>query len=652
MKSFFIKTGLGFVLLLMVFLSACNAPIPTANTPQPEPTALQPSASPTPIEEEPSQVEYLTICLGQEPNTLYPYGDPNPAARSALAALYDGPVDVFLDGYQPVLIEAIPSLQNGDTQIVPVTVQRGDLVLDINDNVVLLDAGVSVFPAGCNDQACIQRYSGTGELEMDQLVVTFRIKPDILWSDGEPITAQDSVFAFSIASDAATPGSKYLVDRTQIYEAVDELTVQWWGRPGFIDPTYADNFWSPLPLHAWGRFSAADLARSDVETISPLGWGAYVLETWTRGESIRLRKNPIYFRSEDGLPAFEILTFRFLRDTESGISALASGECDLLDSSLRLEGQIELLTEMENTGSTKTTISETFTMERLDFGLRPASYDDGIDVGDRPNLLGDVRTRQAIAYCLNRQRAVDEVLYSLSSVPLTFVSSVHPAYSAGVATYPFDPNQGIALLEQAGWVDADKDPATPRTSSGASGLPDGLPLSLSYQTTDAQQRRQVAGILSDSLRECGIGVEVQHQSVSGFYAPGPQGPLFGRQFDLAVYAIGASGTEPACAGYLESEIPSAANNWLGINIMGYKNTDFDALCQKARRTLPDQPDYKSNYAQLQSIFANDLPSIPLYGRIRVAASRPDLCNFELTPSVLFDLWNLEEFDVDPACRIP
>ena len=177
MKSFFIKTGLGFFLLLMVFLGACNAPIPTANTPQPEPTALQPSASPTPIEEEPSQVEYLTICLGQEPNTLYPYGDPNPAARSVLAALYDGPVDVFLDGYQPVIIEAIPSLQNGDTQIVPVTVQRGDLVLDINDNVVLLDAGVSVFPAGCNDQACVQRYSGTGEIEMDQLVVTFRIKP-------------------------------------------------------------------------------------------------------------------------------------------------------------------------------------------------------------------------------------------------------------------------------------------------------------------------------------------------------------------------------------------------------------------------------------------------------------------------------------------
>ncbi len=652
MKQHLLRKYLGLLFTALLF-TACNVPAGNLETPTSAPaTATNPVETPSLPDASQLEPKYFTICLGQEPNTLYPYGNPNPAARSVMAALYDGPVDVFLDGYQPVILETIPSLENGDAQIVPVKATRGDLVVNTDDEVVLLDAGVNFFPVGCNDPACAQRYSGSGDIEMDQLVVTFRIQPEIRWSDGHPLTAQDTIFAHRIASNSETPASKYLVDRTQTYEEVDEVTVQWWGRPGFLDPTFADNFWSPLPFHAWGGFSAADLARAEVESRPPLGWGAFVFESWTRGESIRLRKNPNYFRAEDGFPAFDVLTFRFLHDTESGISALASGECDLLDSSLRLESQVELLLELENSKTAKVAIAPTNIMERLDFGITPVSYDNGIGIEDRPNLLGDVRTRQAIAYCLDRQRVVDEVLSGLTYVPETFVPNAHPTYSAQANNYPFDPNTGIDLLEDAGWVDADKDPATPRTSSGALGLPDGVALSLSYQTTEALQRRQTAEILSESLRECGIGIEVKYVPVNDFYAPGPDGPLFGRQFDLGVYAVGASGLEPNCVGYQESEIPSASNNWLGLNVIGYKNPDFDALCQKARRTLPGQPTYQGAYASLQSIFANDLPSIPLYARLKVAVSRPDMCNFELTPNILQDLWNVEELDYDPACRVP
>ena len=649
MKSFFAKNSFGFLVLTMFFLGACNVPLSATNTPQPDITVPQPSATVSPTVEPPSQSKYLTICLGQEPNTLYPYGNPNSAARSVLAALYDGPVDVFLDGYQPVILQTIPTIENGDAQINPVSVKRGDLVVDIDDNVVLLDAGVKVFPSGCNDESCSLLYGGQGEIEMDQLVVTFRMLPDVLWSDGTPLMAQDSIYSFQLASDTATPGSKYLVDRSQVYEAVDEKTVQWWGRPGFLDPTYADNFWLPLPEHAWNRLSASDLARADIDSRQPLGWGPYVFEAWVPGEAIRFSKNPNYFRAKAGLPVFERLSFRFLKDGETGISAMVSGECDLLDTSLRLESQIDLLAQLENQQSVKTWTTTTSVMERLDFGIRPESYDDGIDVSDRLNIFGDVRTRQAVAYCLNRQRVVDTVLAGLSNVPDSFVPPAHLVYSEQVTTYPYDLNKGIALLEEVGWLDDDKDAATPRVSTGVAGLPDGTKLSFSYQTSEALQRRQVSDILTASLGECGIEVNVSYLPVNDFYAPGPQGPLFGRKFDVAVYAIGASGIEPGCAGFTAREIPAAATNWLGLNVMGYDNPDFDALCNKARRTLPDQPEYQAQYTQLQSIFTNDLPSIPLYSRIKVAVSRVDLCNFALTPNVLFDLWNLEELDVDPAC---
>ncbi|MFO7583703.1 MAG: peptide ABC transporter substrate-binding protein [Anaerolineales bacterium] len=652
MKRRYLKLIPGFLLLALLF-AACSAPLPGAETPLPPPATptLESGTPEMPDSSQPESKSFI-ICLGQEPNTLYPYANPNLAARSVQAALYDGPIDIFLDGYQPVILEIIPSLQNGDAELVPVTVTRGDLIVNTSDEVILLDAGAEYFPAGCNDLACAERYSGSGEVEMDQLVVTFRILPEVLWSDGQPLTAEDSLFAFRTASDPATPVSKYKIDRTQIYEAVDELTIQWWGRPGFIDPTYPENFWPPLPFHAWGSLPAAELAEAESESRPPLGWGPYVFEDWTRGEWIRLRKNPNYFRAEDGLPAFEFLTFRFMPDRESGIGALTSGECDFLDSSLRLESQVELLLEMETQSAVKVAITHTNVIERLDFGIRPASYDDGIDLGDRSNLFADVRTRQSIAYCLDRQRVVDEVLLGLSYVPNTFIDTAYLAHSAQTASYPFDPNQGIALLEEAGWLDADRNPDTPRISSGVQGVPDGIPLLLRYQTSETTQRRQVAEILSASLRECGIGVEVSHLPVNTLYAPGPDGPLFGRQFDMAVYAVGAFGSQPSCLYYTEAEIPSAANQWLGMNVMGYRNPDFDALCQKARRSLPGQPAYQDNYARLQTIFANDLPSVPLYARLKVAVTRPDMCNFNLTPNRVFDLWNLAEWDFDPSCRQP
>ncbi len=59
----------------------------------------------------------LTICLGEEPNTLYPLGGPNAAARSVLEAIYDGPMDVVGYNYQAVILQRIPSFAAGDAFI-------------------------------------------------------------------------------------------------------------------------------------------------------------------------------------------------------------------------------------------------------------------------------------------------------------------------------------------------------------------------------------------------------------------------------------------------------------------------------------------------------------------------------------------------------
>ncbi|MEI6289642.1 MAG: ABC transporter substrate-binding protein [Chloroflexota bacterium] len=640
-------------IICIMVLSGCYMPKTqvTETAPTPEPTAAEVQAA-TP-EPAPTQVisRTLTICMGQEPNTLYPFGSLNSAARSILGTVYDGPVDTFTNGYQPVILDKLPTMEDGDAQVAAVKVKRGDSVIDSSGKLAVLDFGVTVFPSGCKEDACSVKYDGRPDLTMDQMIVTYKLKKDIKWSDGKPLTAADSVFAYKLAADPATPGSKYLVERTSAYDAVDDLTLQWWGVPGFITASYQANLWSPLPKHLWEKVSAADLAKGDFSTYPPLGWGPYVFKEWAAGNYIKMEKNTAYFRSSEGLPRFDSLVFLFVKDAPTGISSLIAGQCDVLDTSLRLDGEIDLLTELQRSDQVKLLTSTTPLIERLDLGIKPASYDDGYapGLGDRQDMFGDVRTRQGIAYCLDRQRVVTSVLSGISQVPDTFISPSHPLFNAAAQKYTFNVNSGISLLDQAGWKDADSNPATPRVAVTVKNVVIGTPLVVDYLTTTALQRRQVTEILTESLAQCGIGLNVKYMDQQEIFAPGPDGPLFGRKFDLAEYALGTNGTEPPCAWFTSDQIPSKTNKWLGVNISGYTNLDYDAQCRKAVNSLPGTQDYKDAYAAVQSIFAADLPSIPLYMRIKAEAARRDMCNFSLDAFSVNDLWNIEDLDYGPNC---
>ncbi len=114
--------------VLVAALSGCA--LPFGRSAAPTPFAL-PTTIPTPTA---TPERSLTVCLGAEPNTLYPLGSPNAAARSVLAAIYDGPFDTLSYDYQPVILQKLPTLADGDVQIVPAQVRAGDTVVDAEGN--------------------------------------------------------------------------------------------------------------------------------------------------------------------------------------------------------------------------------------------------------------------------------------------------------------------------------------------------------------------------------------------------------------------------------------------------------------------------------------------------------------------------------------
>ncbi len=667
-KQYLLKCCL-VILISGLALAACSSPGPSTPNPTPldpqgpAPTAAAVTTGPTPTASPtPAPPRTLVVCLGQEPDSLYPYAGRNDAAASVLEAIYDGPIDRRAYRFQPVILEKLPGLDEGDARLEPVSVQPGQAVVDASGILTTLQSGVRIFPAGCSDLSCVVEVGEAEPVEMDQLVVTFRLQPGLTWSDGAPLTASDSVFSFELDSHPDTPSSKFLIDRTAGYEALDELTVVWSGLPGFRDPTYFTNFWTPYPAHLWGSLSPGELLRSELATRNPVGWGPYIIEDWAAGESLRLRRNPRYFRSDEGLPVFDFLVFRFVgQNADLSVPQLLSGECDVLDRSVRLEAAVESLTALEAEGRLQLEIGPTLDWEHAAFGIVPASYDDGYQPGaDRPDFFGDVRTRQAIARCMDRQGAVDTVLHGRTPVLDSYIPPDHPLYNTAIPRYEFDPVAAAALLEEVGWQDHDGDPATPRVARGVENVLDGTPLEFSYLSTEAPQRMQVAQILVDSLAQCGIRALLEFREPGEFYDSGPAGPLFGRQFDMGQFAWRID-TTPPCFLYLSEAIPGDPvvqdlegnrrfiYGWGGWNLTGYRSEVFDAACRQARASLPGEESFEAAHREAQMIFASELPVVPLYLHLQVAATRPDFCHYELDPTEESGLMNIEEFEYGEGC---
>lgn len=644
---------LGLVLLAVV-LVGCRAatPAPTSIPLVPTGTATEPvtPAEPTttPTEEVP---DTLVVCTQDEPQTLYLYGGSSRSMWSVLEAVYDGPFDTRGFSIQPVILEKIPSLADGDAFMKPVPLQAGDSVVDVNGNLVALAAGVQLLPSGCSQPGCAVTWDGVSPISADQLVVTFRLKEGLKWSDGQPLSASDSLFSYSLAADPATPSSKYLTDRTYSYRSPDSRTVEWTGMPGFYEQRFGSFFFLPLPEHVLGSRSAADLPADPAAARSPLGWGPYVIQEWVAGDHITLHKNENYFRAGEGLPYFDTLVYRFIGQTaDSNLSGLVSGECDVVDQNMQFLQMVPDLLNREAENKLKTYVGQGPEWEHLDFGIRPAAYDDGYQPGvDRPDLFGDVRVRQAFALCIDRQAIIDQYLFRRSNLPDSYLPPSHPQFLDSLPKYPFDPQKGSQLLEEVGWKDADNDPTTPRQAAGVSGIPDGTPLSVTYLTSEAVLRQQVSQAAAAMLNRCGIQVNLEYLNPGSLYAPGPDGPLFGRKFDLAQFSWEA-GARPNCLLFSSTQIPSAANQWIGANVSALSSPDFDSTCAAAYWARPADADFSERSRQAQEQFVKELPALPLYFYPKIAIARPDLCGLEMDVTARSIFWNIEGLNYGPGCQ--
>ncbi len=583
----------------------------------------------------------LTVCMSQEPATLYPYGDINLAEEAILHGIFENDFVNLSYQYQPQGIVKSPDLDEGDAVLNSIEVFEGSIIVDANDDVVILKEGVSLINSDGEEQV----FDGT-PMTMNQLQVDFSMKPRV-WSDGTPVTAADSVYSFKVESDPDTPTSKYDNVRTAVYEATGDLTVRWTGIPGYLHTPYYRNFWRPLPRHAWADLSPADLLEAEISSHMPIGDGPFKIVEWITGNQIRLKVNEHYYLTDQGLPRVEEVVFKFIPDNKRLINELLSGNCDIVTQDSLDISQTPLLLEAEANGLLMPYYQTGAVYEHIDFGIDSwGRYGDGIV---RPDWFEDVRVRQALVMCTDRQRMIDEILYGRSEIMNSYVPGDHPLYPIDITVWPFDVAAANQLLDDAGYLDTDGDRIRQDPETGKE-------FRVTFTTaTDYDMNQRLAQIFWENMSDCGISVELHYMPADEWFASGSESPLFGRRFDLGQLAW-PIGDEPLCFLYSSWEItgPAGETNrdtrvpyggWGAANNTGWWDPEYDKACRQAIDSIPGTAEHISSHMEAQRIFAENVPVIPLFPRVKVAVVRPGVRNFSLQPSQPSALWNLFEIDL-------
>ncbi|WP_420642972.1 ABC transporter substrate-binding protein [Candidatus Leptofilum sp.] len=633
-----------------------NIEVAPADTAVPQATSeaeFTPTGPPTPGPPTPTPPppKPMTICLGAEPTSLFLYGDDSLAATAVRHALYENLFTTLNYDYQPQGLQKLPSLDEGDARIGLVEVREGDLIVNSAGNVVFLVPGVQ-FVRGDGEFITFDRSltaDGAEPLLMQQMSVNFTFKP-MIWSDGTAVTATDSVFSYQIAASPDVPGDHSKIERTASYEATGDLAVTWTGLPGFLDPEYFTNVWTPLPQHQLGEFAAADLVSGSGSLPNPVSNGPFVFSDWLAGEAITLRQNPNYYRADEGLPHITELTMRFDLAGETAVNQIAAG-CDVVThDGISLSQMPEVLAAAEAGDLLASFVSNNI-FEHIDFGINSwENYGDGNRNG-RPDWFEDVRVRRAITLCTNRQQLVDEITFGQSRILHAYIPDDHPLYPAEAQAWDYDPAAGNSLLDEIGLEDTDGDGFRELVERDLSfSIVATTTMSITLGTnSESEIRLRINELVAANLAECGIQVNTYDVIAEEWFEDGPFSPLFGRRFDLATFAW-RTGIAPPCGLYLSSNVTGPEERgfggWGNINATGWIDEDFDAACSAARTSLPGTPEYTEQHLEAAQIFTEQLPIIPLFHYLKTAVTQPTVLNFQPDASQPSELWNLAELDIE------
>lgn len=423
-------------------------------------------------------------------------------------------------------------------------------------------------------------------------LLKFKVREDIRWFDGEPLTAADVEFTYKVMIDPKTP-TAYAGNFKLVKEF--RLTGKYTFEVEYDQPfaraliTWAADI---LPKHI---LEGEDLLNTKYSR-EPLGAGPYTLKEWIPGSRLVLEANPDYF---EGRPNIDRIVYRVIPDMATQFLELKAGNLDYMGLT-----PLQYLYQTAGPGWDGS-------FNKFDFLSFGYSF---LGFNFKHPFFQDVRVRKAIDYAIDRRELVKGVLYGLGKAANGPYKPGTWAYNTDIKPRSYDPDKARLLLAEAGWADSDGDGVLDK---------DGRPFSFSIITNQGNSQRIKTGvIIQERLKD--IGIEATLRTV--------EWAAFLKEF------IDKGRFDAVILGWSITQDPDIYNVWHssmavegGLNFIRYKNPELDDLLTRARH-LVNQEERKPLYDKVQAILHDDVPYCFLYFPMALPIVQARVQNIKAAPA--------------------
>jgi peptide/nickel transport system substrate-binding protein len=457
------------------------------------------------------------------------------------------------------------------------------------------------------------------DVSPDGTAITFHLRDDVYWHDGELTTAHDVAFTYDVVTDPLTafPNASYWDHYAKGpggIEVLDDFTVRVHLQPHseFMDPWRTVAI---LPEHLLGEVPHDELRVHPFGTQCPVGNGPYVFAEHRAQDRWIFEANAAFPAELGGRPRPDRYIYRVIPEETTLLTELLTENIDVY---IRVPPD-----QAQQVIDNPTTHLLAYTFR--DYTL--------VAWNSRRPQLADARVRRAITMATNREQIVQALLRGYGTVANSGVPPFHWAHDADAAvSLDYDPNAARALLEEAGWVDRDGD--------GVRESADGTRLSISIKFNDGNQRRQdVAEIMQSQLRE--VGIEARPQVVEWVTLLSQINDPVRRDFDGVVIGWVAE-FKLDDMDLFHSQRIDQPYAWSGT-----QNPEIDDLLERLSRTI-DREEAKPIWAEYQAALAEEQPYTFFYFPDRLDGINDRVKDLEM--DARGEWFSVRHWYLDPASR--
>ena len=431
------------------------------------------------------------------------------------------------------------------------------------------------------------------DVSEDGKVITFYLRKNVRWHDGENFTAEDVRFTFETILDPPS-GCPYISSFQDIEDisVVDSYTVRFnYAKP--YAPALLKLGMGIMPEHIFAGIP--DIRRSPYAR-APIGTGPYRFVEWKTGQHIILEANQDYFRYVPGIKRY---VYRIIPDQSVEFLELIAGGVDLM--------QLNPYQFRYRSGTPE------FDAKIKKYKYVAPSYT-YIGFNLKDPLFEDKRVRRALCYAINKDEIIEAALLGLGEHCTGPFWKNSPYYNNEVDPYKYDKLKAGKLLKEAGWEDTDQDGVLEK---------DGIEFVINIVTNQGNQvREDTATIVQRQWSEVGVRVNIRVVAWAAFL------DQFVNRKDFQAVILGwALSIDPDCYSIWHSDSMALG----GLNTVSYSNKKVDALIESGRREF-DPGRRKSIYHEIHRIIAADAPYAFLFSAYATPAVNKRFQGIELAPA--------------------